>query len=272
MYRQRDTIVYSRPASPLNLFLDGKKIALSDSNSLRYAASLSAPFPALDSIWRPVLGNEMDAFERQKDSLLVRIHQLGWKMRFLNTSRNLKSQQQLNLAGRSQVMLSFHNFQLASDVGLYAGRRYLKRSPRYSRLGQEAKAIGMYWGGDFVGFPDPGHVQRFANSAMLLEKYPVLSFEFERFRAKYQAAYQKKLAAGRLDLVQDTEALLIAMNRQRIGKVCACQFAMMPVSTGSLGDEGRVEINTQQNWVYIKPNGENGYYYPLGKWAYLPKN
>ena len=272
MYRQRDTLKSGSPTGTIELVVNGKLIGLTDSLSLQYSASLSGEYPALDSIWYSVLADEIHAFEMQKDSLHKRVDQLGWKMRYLQSARDLKRQQQLNRSGRSQVLLSFHNFGLAADVGLYSRKKYLKRSTRYSRLGQEAKSLGMFWGGDFVGFPDPGHVQRFANSAAFIEKYPFISFEFERYRDAYQRAYWKKQSVGREDLVKDTEALLISMNRQRIGGVCACQYATLPIVQIPINSTAIVEVNTQQNWVYIQPKGSNGYYYSLGRWEYEAKN
>lgn len=270
MYRQRDTLLGHSKAGTLQLVIDGQSTSLYDSTSLRYLASLRSDFPALDSIWSPVLRSEINAFDVQKDSLKMRIGHLGWKMRFLQAVRNLERQRQLNRSGRSQVLLSFHNFNLAVDVGLYSRRRYLKRSPRYDRMGKEAKQLGMFWGGDFVGFPDPGHVQRMVNSAHLVTKFPELAFEFEKFRDHYQAVYRKH--AKRLELVRDTEALLITLNRLKEGTVCACQHAILPQELASQSDLARVEVNTQQNWVFIKPPNGNGYYYALGRWAFDPKN
>ncbi len=272
MFRQRDTLQQGSPGGLVRFVIDGKSISYTDSLSLRYSASLSQEFPALDSIWYPVLADEIQAFKLLQDSLQIRMNKLGWTMRYLQTARDLKRQRQLNSSGRSQVQLSFHNFQLAADVGLYFRRRYLKRSPRYLRLGQEAKSIGLFWGGDFVGFPDPGHVQRFANSATFIEQYPFVSFEFERYRNVYQQAYLKKKSLGRIDLVKDTEALLISMNRQRLGKVCACQQAIIPAGEYPSGEQAKVMVNTQQNWVFIQPKDSNGYYYSLGRWAYKAKN
>jgi hypothetical protein len=137
-------------------------------------------------------------------------------------------------------------------------------------MGQMAKDLGMYWGGDFVGFPDPGHIQRFKNSAALVTKYPILAFEFEKYRDHYEAIYRKN--ALHMEKVLDTEALLIALNRLRVGKVCACQQAIIPKEHQPLGDAARVEVNTDQNWVFIKPYRGNGYYYTLGRWTYQAKN
>ncbi len=272
MYRQRDTLRSGKSSGNIRLVLNSDTLAISDSTSLRYAASLANEFSPLDSIWYPLLAKEIQAFNVQQDSLLIHIRQLGWSMRYLQVRRDLKHQIQLTQKGRSQANLSFHNFQLAADVGLYHRGRYLKRSPRYNRMGQEAKQLGMFWGGDFVGFPDPGHVQRFVNSAELIRRFPALSFEFERYREVYQRMYEKKKAMGRIDLVKDTEALLMAMNRERIGKVCACQYAILPPVNQVETEQALVEVNSHQNWVLIKPRNSNGYFYSLGRWAYLPKN
>lgn len=270
MFRQRDTLRNHGASGDIRLVIDGQIAQLNDSLSLRYLASLREDYPALDSIWAPILRDEINAFEVQKDSLKLRISRLGWSMRYVQASRNLKRQQELNRAGRSQVLLSFHNFNLAADVGLYARRRYLRRSPRYERLGQEAKQLGIFWGGDFVGFPDPGHIQRFTNSADLITKFPDLAFEFEKYRDHYQSIYLKN--ANRLDKVRDTEALLKILDRLKVGKICACEFAIMPKEITSISDSAQIHVNTEQNWVYIKPRQGNGYFYALGRWAFVPKN
>jgi hypothetical protein len=270
MYRQRDTLRHHGAATHFQAILNGSQLTYTDSTSLRYLASLQASYPALDSIYSAVLQAETKSFAIQKDSLLVKVSAHGWSMRYLQAVRNLQRQQQLNRSGRSQVLLSFHNFNLAADVGLYARRRYLRRSPRYQRMGQMAKDLGIYWGGDFVGFPDPGHIQRFKNSAALVGKFPVLAFEFEKYRDHYEAVYRKN--ALHVEKVLDTEALLIALNRLKVGKVCACQQAIIPNANQPAVDAALVEVNTTQNWVFIKPYRGNGYYYSLGRWAYQAKN
>lgn len=270
LYRQRDTLQHHQGAGSIELVMNQQAVQLNDAISLRYLASLQQEFPALDSLWAPILFDDIHAFSLQKDSLGRLVSQLGWKMRYLQATRNLSRQKQLNQSGRSQVLLSFHNFNLAADLGLYVRRRYLRRSPRYVRVGALAKQIGMYWGGDFVGFPDPGHIQRFANSAALVAKYPMLTFEFEKYRDHYESIYRKN--AMRLDLVRDTEALLILLNRLKVGKVCACQKALLPNLNLPTEDAARVDVNTAENRVFIKPYQSNGYYYSLGRWEYMPKN
>ena len=270
MYRQRDTLRHHGAATNLQILINGQQISLLDSISLRYLTSLQAKFPRLDSIYADVLNSETSAFALQKDSLIMQVSKLGWSMRYLQAVRNLQRQQQLNRSGRSQVLLSFHNFNLAADVGLYVRRRYLRRSARYQHMGQIAKDLGIYWGGDFVGFPDPGHLQRFRNSAALITQYPILAFEFEKYRDHYEAIYQRNIMHQ--EKVQDTKALLITLNRLKVGKLCACQQAIMPVVNPPAEDAARVEVNTGQNWVFIKPFQSNGYFYSLGRWEYATKN
>jgi hypothetical protein len=267
IYRQRDTLRNHRASGHMELHVNGRAVVPSDSISLLYLTSLDADYPALDSLWSGYLHAEIQAFASQKDSLLQRIHAKGWAMRYVQSVRNLKRQQQLTASGRSQVLLSFHNFNLAADVGLYSRGRYLRRSTRYTKLGAEAKALGLFWGGDFVGFPDPGHVQRFQNSAILIRKYPFLAFEFEKYRDHYEGIY----AAGNPAMVLDTRALLVEMNSLKIGQACACQVAVIPPQNKSFTDSASVVADTQAGWVYVQPRGGNGYYYALGRWEFAPK-
>jgi len=54
MYRQRDTLRHHGASKNLSIFINGEKISLEDSTSLRYLASLQANFPTLDSIYADV--------------------------------------------------------------------------------------------------------------------------------------------------------------------------------------------------------------------------
>jgi hypothetical protein len=267
MYRQRDTLRNHRASGQMRVQLDGQFIMPEDTVSKLYLASLDADYPELDSLWRPYLWEDVQTFAIQKDSLFQHIRAKGWVMRYLQAVRNLKRQQQLNAAGRSQVLLSFHNFNLAADVGLYSRGRYLRQSTRYTQLGQIAKSLGLSWGGDFVGFPDPGHIQRFKNSAALVRKYPLLAFEFEKYRDHYQLVF----ASGRPENVRDTRELLVTLNTLKVGQVCACQYAQMPPQIQPYAEAASVGADTRAGWVYIQPRAENGYYYALGRWDFSPK-
>lgn len=267
MYRQRDTLQSHSASGPMQLRINGREVVPTDSISRLYLASLDADYPALDSLWSSYLQFEIQAFSAQKDSLLQHIRAKGWAMRYVQAARNLKRQQQLNAMGRSQVLLSFHNFNLAADVGLYVRGRYLRRSARYSQVGQAAKALGLFWGGDFVGFPDPGHVQRLANSAALVKQYPLLAFEFEKYRDHYARIY----AAGRPEHVRDTRELLVTLNRLKVGQICACQNALIPPQNKLFSESAYTLADTQAGWVYVQPRESNGYYYALGRWEFEVK-
>ncbi|WP_395784928.1 M15 family metallopeptidase [Aquirufa sp.] len=267
MYRQRDTLQSHGASGPMQLQINGREVMPTDSISKLYLASLVADYPALDSLWSSYLQPEIQAFSAQKDSLLQHIRAKGWAMRYVQAIRNLKRQQQLNAMGRSKVLLSFHNFNLAADVGLYSRGRYLRRSTRYSQMGQAAKALGLFWGGDFVGFPDPGHVQRLVNSAALVKQYPLLAFEFEKYRDHYARIY----AAGRPENVQDTRELLVTLNTLKVGQICACQYALIPPQNNLFSESAYVLADTQAGWVYVQPRGSNGYYYALGRWEFVAK-
>lgn len=267
MYRQRDTLQSHSASGPMQLRINGREVVPTDSISRLYLASLDADYPALDSLWSSYLQFEIQAFSAQKDSLLQHIRAKGWAMRYVQAARNLKRQQQLNAMGRSQVLLSFHNFNLAADAGLYVRGRYLRRSARYSLVGQAAKALRLFWGGDFVGFPDPGHVQRLANSAALVKQYPLLAFEFEKYRDHYARIY----AAGRPEHVRDTRELLVTLNRLKVGQICACQNALIPPQNKLFSESAYALADTQAGWVYVQPRGSNGYYFALGRWEFEVK-
>ena len=267
MYRQRDTLHDHQASGQMQLRINGQEVFPADTISNLYLASLNADYPALDSLYASYLRTEVFDFTSQKDSLLQHVRAKGWSMRYVQASRNLKRQQQLNASGRSQVLLSFHNFNLAADVGLYSRGRYLRRSSRYTQMGVEAKSLGLFWGGDFIGFPDPGHVQRFANSASLVKQYPLVAFEFEKYRDHYERIY----AMGRPEFVQDTKQLLVALNSLKVGQVCACQYALLPPRNLTFSESANVIADTQSGWVYLQPRGGNGYYYALGRWEFATK-
>ena len=155
----------------------------------------------------------------------------------------------------------------------------MRRSNLYERLGSMAKDLGAFWGGDFVGFPDVGHIQAFSNGANLVQKFPGLTFEYVRFKEIYEDNYASALARGRVDLVEDTRQLIVELNKNRAQKVCACKQAIpIPNELSAEWFEqfkgvstGYVYVDQQAGWVYIK-NGDSGYFYPLGVYSFAAKN
>jgi hypothetical protein len=80
----------------------------------------------------------------------------------------------------------------------------------------------MTWGGNFVGFIDPGHIQLFRNGAEMVRKYPDLIFEFEPYRPQYNAWMNKMIFAGKEQKANDTKELLIELNNYKKDKPCPC--------------------------------------------------
>ena len=230
-------------------------------------------------VWGNTIAQEIEDFKTLKDSLAKVFNPRGYRLKFLQSERGLARQMDLLNRGRSKTALSFHNFNLAVDVGIYRRGRYLRRSNLYAKIGSLAKDLGAFWGGDFVGFPDFGHIQAFSNGADLMRKFPELAFEYIRFKQLYELNYQGALARGQGDLVEDTRQLILELNKNRVQKVCACSQAIpIPNELSAEWFEqfkgmstGYVFANQQAGWVYIK-SGDSGYFYPLGAYSFVAKN
>ena len=218
----------------------------------------------LNQNWKSLLSTEVRQFSSLKDSLMARFHPKGYRVSYLQQERDLAKQLRLVAAGRSKTAISLHNFDLAADVGIYRKRRYLRRGMLYNHMGEVAKSIGMFWGGDFAGFPDPGHVQGLKNGAALVRKFPEIGFEYTRFMQVYRqnlndAEFEEKEAD-----FQDTKDLLTELGRLQVHKPCACQFAIS-IPTEIVW-EAPVFANVPAGWIFVE-----GYFYQLGTWQYAPK-
>ncbi len=230
-------------------------------------------------VWGSTLAQEIEDFKALKDSLATVFNPRGYRFKFLQSERGLAKQMDLLNRGRSKTALSLHNFNLAVDVGIYRRGRYMRRSHLYAKVGSLAKEMGAFWGGDFIGFPDVGHIQAFSNGAYLMRKFPELTFEYIRFKYLYEQNYASALAKGQGDLVEDTRQLILELNKNRVQKVCACSQAIpIPNELSSEWFEqfkgmstGYVFANQQAGWVYIK-TGDSGYFYTLGIYSFAAKN
>lgn len=218
--------------------------------------------------WSELLASEIDSFEVKRDSLIKRIHS-PYRLRYTSTTRNKKQQLSLQRRGFSKAFISFHNFGLAADGAIARKGRYLRRGAIYEQYGAKAKEIGLFWGGDFVGFPDPGHIQAFLNSATLISKYPEVALEYEPFKNAYERNYFKKVDIGREELVEDSRDLLNELNRLRENKPCACSQAI-PYPASALGlslqpHKITVLANLKEHYIFIQ-KGSFGYFYQTGRW------
>jgi len=230
-------------------------------------------------VWRNLLAQEIDHFKLIKDSLAIVFKPRGFRLKFLQGERGLANQMDFFNRGRSKTALSLHNFNLAVDVGIYRRGRYLRQSNRYAKVGGLAKNLGAFWGGDFVGFPDVGHIQAFSNGAAIVRKFPELTFEYIRFKEIYEQNYLNAISKGQGDLVEDTRQLLVEISKNRLQKVCACSKAI-PIPAGLTTEwfeqfkgmsTGYVYVDQKAGWAYVK-NNDSGYFYRLGIYSNRPKN
>jgi|GEM_PF-1202257 len=230
-------------------------------------------------VWGNTLAQEIEDFKTLKDSLATVFNPRGYRFKFLQSERGLAKQMDLLNRGRSKTALSLHNFNLAVDVGIYRRGRYMRRSNLYAKVGSLAKEMGAFWGGDFVGFPDIGHIQAFSNGADLMRKFPELTFEYIRFKSLYEGNYQGAFARGQGYLVEDTRQLILELNKNRVQQFCACSQAIpIPSELSAEWFEqfkgrstGYVFANQKAGWVYIK-SGDSGYFYSLGIYSFAAKN
>jgi hypothetical protein len=257
IYKQQDS-TFSGDSISHYVFI---RINPDGSRETREVAELHQP-------WTGLLASEIDSFEVKRDSLIKRIH-APYRLKYTSTTRNKKQQLALQKKGFSKAFISFHNFGLAADGAIARKGRHLRHGAIYDQYGEIAKEIGLYWGGDFVGFPDPGHIQAFLNSARLIQKYPEVALEYEPFKNAYERNYFKKVDLGREELVEDSRDLLMELNRLRENKPCACSQAIpFPASASGLQLKPytlTVLVNLQDKYIFIQ-KGSFGYFYSTGRW------
>ncbi len=218
----------------------------------------------LNQNWKGLLDVEVQQFSRLKDSLLAKFHPKAYRVRYLQEERDLSKQLRLVAAGRSKTAISLHNFDLAADVGIYRKRRYLRRGMIYNKMGEIAKSIGMYWGGDFAGFPDLGHVQGLKNGAELIRKFPDIGFEYARFMQVYRQNLDAAESEQKEENFQDTKDLLKELAVIQVNKPCACQYAIS-IPTPIVWDTPFF-AHVPAGWVFVE-----GYFYRLGTWQLATK-
>lgn len=239
-----------------------------------YALRLIHQHSEIASFWNKTLKAELDSFSLKKDSLSKIFPSKPYRMRFVSENRSLAKQIELHKKGKSKIMLSLHNFGLAADVGIYRYKRYMRRGNMYQKMGLKAKELGLTWGGDFVGFPDPGHIQAFSNSANLIQRYPILAFEFEKYKVQYENTYLRQVNNRKAELVEDTKSLLENLNSIRLNKNCLCSKAIMPPKKDEITKlitqfistpQAVVYVDLLEQWAYVQ-KGQTGYFYQLGTW------
>lgn len=221
----------------------------------------------LHEFWDFYLDSTHTQFKYLSDSLLKIFPRKPYRMRYVSEYRSLEKQEHLLKLGKSKLPLSLHNFGFALDVGIYRGRKYLRRGQIYTRMGQKAKEISLYWGGDFKGFPDPGHIQYFPNTASFIKEFPLVGFEFLRFKHMFQTTYDVAIQKGRAEYVQDTKQLLEVLEEKfpEINQISPNAIALPVnqtlrnwISTEGQKAQFTIIFHAAEKWVYIQ-KGSQGY-------------
>lgn len=234
-----------------------------------FANRLIGKTPILHQYWDFYLDSTHQSFKLLSDSLLKIFPKKPYKMRYVSEYRSLALQEQLLQKGKSKLPLSLHNFGFALDVGIYRKKKYLRKSPMYQHMGEKAKSIGLFWGGDFVGFPDPGHIQYYPNTAAFLEQFPLVGFEFLRYKGLFEDNYQSALEKGRINLVQDTKQLIDQLNRNFPELSRISRFAISIPSNPHLRSwlqenfaksQYTIIYHPSERWIYLQ-KGEIGYFW-----------
>lgn len=108
--------------------------------------------------------------------LLDKLTARGFQPKIFYGWRSVAVQAQLFADGKSKVRFSFHNAQqpdgtplsFAADIidARFAWTPQAASSGFWKALGEEARAQGLVWGGDWTSFRDWAHVQLVANSEL----------------------------------------------------------------------------------------------------------
>ncbi|MCU0338449.1 MAG: M15 family metallopeptidase [Spirosomaceae bacterium] len=175
--------------------------------------------------YEPLLRDARRDFLTRRDSM-VQQYRRQYPQYRLKVQSDLRGAgyQRRNLSmGKSVSPLSQHNFGFANDIGIWYKGGQLQNIRFYKTfLGDIGGQQGLTWGGTFLGFIDPNHVQYFKNSAEMLQKFPELRMEFEPYQKYFKNRVARMTAVGKAAKVEDTKALLDAMAAIHASRACVC--------------------------------------------------
>ena len=121
-------------------------------------------------------------------SLVHAAHDIGITIRIISGSRSDSEQHALFLQGKNSLAVvnaarkaagmdpitedenrktvtkadsgeSNHNFQIAFDIGVFNGTKYIPESPLYKAIAVLGKQLGLAWGGDWKSITDEPHYE-----------------------------------------------------------------------------------------------------------------
>ena len=175
--------------------------------------------------YEPLLQETRTLFLAKRDSMMqLYLRQYPkYKLRIQSDLRGSVNQRRHLAMGKSVSPLSQHNFGLASDIAiLYKGRQLQHINHYKNFLGDIGGQYGLTWGGTFLGFIDPNHVQHFKKSSEMLQQLPALRLEYEPYVRYFKNRVQRMTSAGKAEKVEDTKALLEVLHELHKGKSCVC--------------------------------------------------
>jgi peptidoglycan L-alanyl-D-glutamate endopeptidase CwlK len=185
--------------------------------------------------YEPFLKETRNQFLTKRDSMMQSyLRQYPkYKLRVQSDLRGSGNQRRHLAMGKSVSPLSQHNFGLASDIAIIYKGRQLQHINYYKNfLGDIGEQYGLTWGGTFLGFIDPNHVQHFKKSSEMLQHLPALRLEYEPYVRYFKNRVQRMTNAGKAEKVEDTKALLEVLHELHQGKSCICDtLAERPTST-----------------------------------------
>jgi peptidoglycan LD-endopeptidase CwlK len=175
--------------------------------------------------YEPLLKSLRQTFVSKRDSMMqLYLHQHpNHTLRIQSDLRGSGYQRRHLTMGKSATPLSQHNFGLASDIAILHKNRQLQNIQYYKTfLGDLGKQFGLTWGGTFLGFIDPNHVQYFPKTADMLAQLPALRFEYEPYRIYFKNRVKRMTAAGKAAKIEDTKALLETLAKLHRDTPCIC--------------------------------------------------
>lgn len=201
--------------------LPNKSISLSWQEQ-EYLWALAKQPRYLYNRWEKLLSEERINFLSKRDSIYQTMKELKGSVKIISDLRSMAIQQKYLGTNKTASPISMHNFGFAADFAVIRNNRISNNLSLYYPLDNLTAQYGITWGGNFVGFIDPGHIQLFKNGAEMLRKYPDLIFEFEPFRPQYNIWMNKMINWGKEEKANDTKELLVELNKFKKEKPCAC--------------------------------------------------
>jgi peptidoglycan LD-endopeptidase CwlK len=199
--------------------------------------------------WEKLLIEERINFLAKRDSIHAVMKNLSGSVKIISDLRSMANQQRYLQKNKTASPISMHNFGFAADFAIMRNNKISNNLSLYNPLNELTAQQGMTWGGNFVGFLDPGHIQLFKNGAEMLRKYPDLIFEFEPYRPQYNAWMNKMINWGKEAKAGDTKELLVELNKYKKDKPCPCLDGKINIQNSRLNEiQAKVmSLGYQQN-------------------------